>query len=136
MITGIDGTVLKPKLSVKLKLELHGRTHEEVVHFSSNVPKYDMFLSKHACKGLGIVHPDFPYPLKDDWLGQSLVQAVRKVSYSPQESEISKINSMKTKLLSEFKDVFSSKDGLKEMKFPLMKIELKEDAQLFALHST
>ena len=146
-IAGIDGTALDVVYEADLVLEVDGNRHIETVFGVSNIPKKEMFLSQQCCIGLGILHPDFPRPLKRHWLSQSLAHLSRHLPESEGpvradcsvnavqdvgEAEIAKI---KSDLMKEFKDVFSVKDGLKEMNFPPMKIELKEDAKPFALNA-
>jgi hypothetical protein len=60
-IVGINGSDLHPVASLTVDLELAGRRTTETITFCMDVPKF--YLSRRACRALGIILKDFPNPI-------------------------------------------------------------------------
>jgi hypothetical protein len=58
---GINGSDLHPVASLSVALELARRRTTETIMFCMDVPKF--YLSRRACRALGIIPEDFPNPI-------------------------------------------------------------------------
>ncbi len=123
-VVGIDGSDLRPMGTLQVDLRLQGRQTTEKITFCHGIEKF--YLSREACKRLGIVPPYFPRPMP-------LEQRAAAVKFpaNPTKKEVAKI---RAELLEEFSDVFDSSEQLRTMTGAPMRIELKEDAVPFAVH--
>jgi hypothetical protein len=95
-----------------------------------DVPKF--YLSRRACRALGIIPEDFPHPIPLPKRKQmAAVETKKPIPMEPSRKEIGQI---RQDLLKEFPNVFDLSTELKTMKGLPMKIKLKEDAIPYAVH--
>ena len=59
----VNGSPLKCLGCVKMTLRVPGKQHIENIYVCRDVEGDEVYLSLSACRGLGIIHEDFPLPL-------------------------------------------------------------------------
>lgn len=119
-----NGTSIETLGSITLEIQLHDSITIENVIVCKN--QSELLLSWKACQNLNIISEDFPAQIKQLEIDRT----------SDQNMEgIIETKDMKTVLLEEFHDVFSSENHLKTMEGSPMKIHLTSDAQPFAIHN-
>ena len=125
-LQSVNGKRLNVIGEIDLILKCNGKECTENIIFCNDVKCKDMYISLCACKLLGIVHEDFPLPLKSISVCGSVEEDTEK---RPRSVDLS------TSMMEEYSEVFKSKGHLKIMKTAPMKIELKEDAKPFAIYA-
>ena len=143
-LENVSGASLHVLGTVILTLAVAEMQVVEKVFVCNDIGGDDIYLSIDVCKGLGIVHPEFPTPLqviaeRDNQRARSVssIQGAKEKmsSYGGQADEECDVDSIKEKLLEKYKDVFAIDGELKTMNCEPMKIELKENAVPFAIYA-
>jgi len=62
-IQGVNGQPIKCIGTIVLRMRVSGCEHKEKIYVCTNIHKQEVYISLKACKGLGLVHKDFPTPL-------------------------------------------------------------------------
>ena len=118
------------------RLQIGSSYVEEDVVFCKNIS--DIYLSRAGCRGLRLIHPDFPKQLHKNHILPKWVQSVTNSTVPSVNVDLPSkehIEEVKQAIMSEFADVFSQGDDLKPMIGPPMQIHLKPDARPFALRT-
>ena len=118
------------------RLQIGSSYVEEDVVFCKNIS--DIYQSRAGCRGLRLIHPDFPKQLHKNHILPKWVQSVTNSTVPSVNVDLPSkehIEEVKQAIMSEFADVFSQGDDLKPMIGPPMQIHLKPDARPFALRT-
>ena len=62
-LQGVNGQPIKCIGLIVLTMRVSGCEHKEKIYVCTNIHKQEVYISLKACKGLGLVHEDFPTPL-------------------------------------------------------------------------
>lgn len=126
-IVGINDQNLHSIGTTRVMLKLGGRRTEEVISFCMGITGF--YLSREACKSLGIVPQNFPTPIPLDEQKIATIQTTKNRAAVTSPEEIKK---MRECFLREFEDVFKTDGTLPAMSGPPMRIELRPDAVPYA----
>lgn len=134
-----DKGIMKCLGSLRFTFKYGGRTFSDTVYICPD--RDGLLLSWYLCRGLGILPENYPSPLPVHAVARGRdthasvpvrpqdVESV--VGPIPENPTADQRETIRTKLMDHFKDVFDSSSGLKVMKCPPMVIHLRENAVPF-----